>query len=153
MRFNYRINDYIEIPAIPDLEHTTQLTIGVCIRGQSLRSLLVEFNAPPSGSGPWTKPYFWVGAPDELYINNGAEAAVVTADITAHSGSWLHAAYTLSADTGTLTLHVNGLMEGSAPTTPVASLDLPYSIRVGYNPNGDTTGYCGHKYLQKIGTW
>ena len=60
------------------------------------------------------------------------------ADITAYSGSWLHAAYTLSGED--LALHVNGLMVDSAVTTSVASQDLLHSIRVGYNPDGDTTG-------------
>ncbi len=128
---HYRVDDYIDIPAIPELASTNELTMAVCMRGHSQRAAAVEFNVP-SPSNSWLELHFWILQPTVLYVSPGDSANSLQTDLSAYN-SWFHAAYTISAQG--LKLYVDGDLKESN-TINDGVLALPYNIRVGRNPNG-----------------
>ncbi len=134
---HFRIDDYIEIPAISDLSFTNQLTMAVCIRGHSKRTPLLEFNAVTETHGGWSPPHLWLISPHVLYAHPGLDresGVVVEADISEFSETeWVHAAFTMSRQT--LQLFVNGVLR-ETENIPRGITRLSHPLRVGMNPDG-----------------
>lgn len=126
---------YLDIPQIPVLATTNEVTVSICIRGHSQRGPLLEWSKPPTS--PWST-HFWIADPGSLYARPWSSSNLpgipARADISSYD-SWVHVGFTVCDDGNSTTtkLFVNGKMQESK-VGDGSTLELTTNIRLGNNP-------------------